>query len=110
MRHWNTFVVLAAASAMTAVVCDNATTAMCLSLLGEDVHETNPFSNFLIGHWGTNLTMLANALWSVVVIVWFCQRGVERRSRVALPILLTLALIRGAAAVNNFLILKGAFS
>ncbi len=110
MRHWNTYVVLAAAAAMTAVVCDNTLTAMCLSLLGEDVHETNPFSNFLIGHWGTNLTMLANATWALVVIVYFCDRAIVWESKLCLSVLLTLALIRGSAAVNNFIILKGAFS
>ena len=53
--HRTTLIVLAAAAAMTAVVADNATTAMCLSLLGDGVRETNPFSNLLIGHWGYTL-------------------------------------------------------
>ncbi len=110
MRHWNTLVVLAAAAAMTAVVADNATTAMCLSLLGEDVHETNPFSNLLMGHWGANLTMIANAIWAGVIVVYFCDRAIEKNSKVCLLILLTLALIRGYAAVSNYGLLKGAFS
>ncbi|KKL58574.1 hypothetical protein LCGC14_2224020 [marine sediment metagenome] len=110
MRHWNTFVVLAAAAAMTAVVSDNATTAMCFSLLGENVHETNPFSALLISHWGTNLTMYANALWALVVVIYFSNRAIEKNSKVCLLILITLALVRGYAAVNNYGILKGVFS
>jgi hypothetical protein len=110
MRHWNTIVVLAAAVAMTTVVADNALTAMCFSLLGEDVHETNPFSRVLMGHWGTNLTMYANGFWALVVIIYFSDRAIVWNSKVCLLILLTLALIRGYAAVNNYGILKGAFS
>lgn len=110
MRHWTTMVVLVAAAAITAVCADNALTAMCLSLMGEAVYETNPFSNLLMGHWGTNLTMIANAFWSAVVIVWLCQQAVEKSSRFAFTLLLGLALIRGYAAVHNFGLLSGALS
>jgi hypothetical protein len=108
MRHWNTLVVLSAAAALTAVVADNTLTAICLSLLGDTVYETNKLSAHLMNHWGTNWTMTANALWSLVVIIWFCQRGVERESKIALLILLALAGIRGFAAWNNLSILQGA--
>ena len=110
MRHWNTYVVLAAAMAMTAVVFDNVTTAMCLSLLGEEVHETNPFSALLMSHWGTNVTMYANAFWALVVVIYFSDQAIEKHSKVCLLILLTLALVRGYAAVNNYGILKGVFA
>jgi hypothetical protein len=108
--HRNTLVVLAAAAAMTAVVADNATTAMCLRLLGDRVAETNPFSNLLMAHWGLHLTMLANAAWALVVVVYFCDRAIEKNSRLALAILFSLTLIRGYAAVNNYSLLQGAFS
>jgi uncharacterized membrane protein YwzB len=110
MRHWNTLVVLAAAAAISAVVADNGTTAMCLSLLGEDLEEMNPFSNLLMGHWGIHLTMLANAFWALVIIAYFCDRALAKQSKVSLAILLTLALVRGYAAVNNWGLLEGAFS
>ncbi len=110
MRHWNTYVVLAAAMAMTAVVFDNVTTAMCLSLLSEDVHETNPFSALLMEHWGANLTMYANACWALVVVAYFSKRAIEKDSKVCLLILIALTLIRGYAAMNNYSILKGVFS
>jgi hypothetical protein len=107
--HRQTLVVLAAAAAMTAVVADNATTAMCLSLLGDRVAETNPFSNLLMAHWGLHLTMIANAFWAAVVIVYFCDRAIVKGSKLSLAVLLTLALIRGFAAVNNYRLLEGAF-
>ena len=110
MRYWNTLIVLAAAAAMTAVLADNASTAMCLSLLGDRVAETNPFSNHLMVHWGLHLTMIANAFWAAVVIVYFCDRAIAKRSKLSLAILLTLALVRGYAAVNNYSLLQGAFS
>ena len=110
MRHWNTFVVLAAAAAMTTVVFDNVITAMCLSLLGEAVHETNPFSALLMSHWGTNWTMYANAIWALAVIMWFSETAIQKHSRVCLSILIALALIRGYAAVHNYGLLKGALS
>ena len=110
MRYWNTLVVLAAAAALTAVVADNTFTAICLSLLGDAVYETNHLSAQMMGHWGTNWTMIANALWSLVVIIWFCQLGTEKESKVALIVLLSLAIIRGYAALNNFEILKGAIT
>jgi hypothetical protein len=108
-KHWTTLVVLAAAAAMTAVLADNATTAMCLSLLGDRVAETNPFSNMLMAHWGLHLTMIANAVWAAVVIVYFCDRAIERTSKLSLAVLLTLALIRGFAAVNNYNLLRHVF-
>ncbi len=106
----NTLVVLAAAAAMTAVVADNATTAVCLRLLGDRVAETNPFSNLLMAHWGLYPTMIANAAWALVVVVYFVDRAIEKKSRLALAILLALALIRGYAAINNYNLLQGAFS
>jgi hypothetical protein len=109
-RHRTTLIVLAAAAALTAVVADNATTALCLSLLGDRVAETNPFSNLLMAHWGLHLTMIANALWAAVVIVYFCDRAIVKDSKLSLAILLTLALIRGYAAVNNYSLLAGSFS
>jgi hypothetical protein len=107
--HRTTLVVLAAAAAMTAVVADNASTALCLSLLGDRVQEVNPFSNLLMAHWGIHLTMIANALWAATVIVYFCDRAIEKQSKLALAILLTLALVRGYAAVNNYGLLQSAF-
>jgi hypothetical protein len=95
---------------MTAVVADNASTALCLSLLGDRVREVNPFSNLLMAHWGIHLTMIANAFWAGVVIVYFCDLGIEKRTKLSLAILLTLALVRGYAAVNNYRLLEGAFS
>ena len=108
--HRTTLIVLAAAAAITAVVADNATTAMCLSLLGENVRETNPFSNLLMAHWGIRLTMIANAFWAAVVVVYFCDRAIEKNSKLSLAILITLALVRSFAAVNNYRLLEGAFS
>ena len=110
MRHWNTIVVLVAALAMTAVVADNLSTALCLNFLGEAVYEANPLSNWLIRFWGVNLIMGANAFWSFTLIVWLVPQAVERRAKFALGLLVFLALIRGAAAINNFSILKGVLS
>ena len=107
MRRWNTTIVLIAALAMTTVVADNVTTAICLNFLGEAVHELNPLSNFLIGFWGTNLTMVANAFWSGVIIIWLVQWAMEHRAKTAVALLVFLVLIRGGAAINNFSILKG---
>jgi hypothetical protein len=105
-----TLIVLAAAAAMTAAAADNATTAICLSLLGDRVQETNPFTNLLMGYWGLHLTLIANAFWAAVVIVYFCDRAIVKNSKLALAILLTLALVRGYAAVNNYGLLANAFS
>ena len=110
MRHWNTIVVLIAALAMTAVLADNVSAAICLNFLGEIVHEANPLNNWLMQFWGVNLIMGANAFWSFVLIVWLVPHAVERRAKFALGLLVALALIRGAAAVNNFSILKGVLS
>jgi hypothetical protein len=98
--------VLIAAAAMTAVVADNGTTAMCLRLLGDGVRETNPFSNMLIGHWGVNLTMTANAIWALVVVAYFTDRAIVKGCKFSVIILLTLTVIRGFAAVNNYGILE----
>jgi len=45
-----------------------------------------------------------------VIIIWFCQKGTEQKSKVALVVLLSLAIIRGFAALNNLEILKGAIT
>ncbi len=108
--HRNTLIVLAAAAALSAVIADNAITVFCLSLLGEQVTETNPFSALLMGHWGLQLTMIANALWALVVIIYFCDRAIVKRSTFSLAVLLALALIRGYATVNNYRLLQEAFS
>ena len=110
MRYWNTLVVLSAAAALTAVVADNTLTAICLSLLGDVVYETNHLSARMMSDWGTNWTMIANSFWALVVIIWFCQKGTEQKSKLALLVLLSLAFIRGFAALNNLDILKGALS
>ena len=85
MRHWNTMVVLIAAASMTAVLADNVSTAACLHVFsGNPPQEMNLFTAWLISHWGLGLIMAANSTWAGVVIVWMCQRAVERRSRLAL--------------------------
>jgi len=53
--------------------------------------------------------MIANAFWALVIVVYFCDRALVKNSKVSLAILLTLALIRGYAAVNNWGLLTGAF-
>ena len=110
MWQRDTFVSLTAAAAMTAVMADNLLTALCLDLLGELVDELNPLSNLLMGHWGVPLTMVANAFWSLIVIVWLLLEAHQSQSRWPLLLLLSLVLIRGVAAVNNFIILRGALS
>ncbi len=110
MLRWNILAVIAAAVAMIAVLVDNTLTATCLFLLEDTVYETNPLSAHLMEHWGIQLTMIANAAWSAVVITWFFLQTVERSSRLALLVLVALGLIRGFAALNNWYILEGALN
>ena len=86
---------------MTAAVADNATTVLCFTRLGEAVAEVNPFSAFLMENWGVETTMIANALWSCVFVVWLAQLAQSRRSRFALVIMILIILTRGYAAVHN---------
>ncbi len=91
-----------AAAALAAVIADNTITSICFSLLGDNVRETNPFSRYLIGFWGVPLTMIANAFWFSVIVVYFTKQN----SRLSLVVLLSLTVIRGYAAVNNYLLLS----
>jgi hypothetical protein len=105
MSRWYNVPLILAIVATCAVLADNFTTTACFSLLGNAVHEMNPLTRYLIGHWGVVPTMFINALWGIVLIAWLMLVTTERHSYVGVFILVAIIFLRSWGAINNYHIL-----